>query len=925
MILFHLLIVFHLYGNSQLDSLKAIDLYNLAEESHEDPELYLKYANQSLPLLKSSKLWYRYFTTSFFVASTYFELEKHKKAELSANTCYTELHKYKVPDSTKIEVLSLLVVYYHSKANFDKALQLAIETLDIAKKSSDNTIGMGDIYTNIGFLSNRTGDSYKAIEYYELAKLNYLSDSTTTNYELANIYNNVGALYRQLGEFDEANTNYSKAIQIQEENTSGHTREWFYANILSGAASNQFKQGHYYESIVLLDKVLKIPKVRKDKYAYAHKLLGRSYMQLGQLRKARYFIELALKEHQDFFGDKHDKTASCYAARAEYEVKTNKIEEALFYYQLASSSLLINGDLQKDYTIIFDSIKTTLSDLDFIKYTTEKSKLLEKIKKPKLALANLEIVIEFIGKLRKSYQSSTSKLFLSEHALSIFEMAIELAFKLYQETGNEEYINKAFIYSEQYKAGVLLESLVNSEALGKSEIPDSLQQRKLGFINEIAFLNQQLSKKQSNDESSQKENLQYKIDLERELIGLEDKLEKNYPNYIALKNQNKKFSLADLREKLLIEKSLFIEYFYGQDNVYALFIDNKSLLDIKCLGSTDSLNNQINVFLSFFKQPSLIINQPKVYEKKANEIANRLKLDYYLDLNHYNHLVVVPDGSISSIPIGALVLTEQNTAQFSEMDFVLNTSTIQNAYSATLLGFQKEQKSNNRDNMLAIAPSFTKKQIVKLPENEQEVKSIDINNKEMLLGNDGSLDLFLEKASEFSILHLATHSSYSARYKQPIIEFADSSLLLTDLYAKQLSVDLVTISACESALGDLKKGEGVMSLARGFTFAGAKSLIASLWNVNDNSTSNLFKSFYDYLANGISKDKALNLAKQDLLNNELVSNAKKSPYYWAGFILIGNEESLAIERSIPPYKLILSLLLVFSLLGIGFWYRIRFN
>jgi len=117
----------------------------------------------------------------------------------------------------------------------------------------------------------------------------------------------------------------------------------------------------------------------------------------------------------------------------------------------------------------------------------------------------------------------------------------------------------------------------------------------------------------------------------------------------------------------------------------------------------------------------------------------------------------------------------------------------------------------------------------------------------------------------------------------------NSRLYVNELYNLELNADLVVLSACETGLGELKRGEGVISLARGFTYAGAKSTLTSLWSVNDAQTTKLMESFYTNLKDGMTKDKALRKAKLDYLNNENLN----APYFWAGFIPAGDMSAIS--------------------------------
>jgi CHAT domain-containing protein len=129
-----------------------------------------------------------------------------------------------------------------------------------------------------------------------------------------------------------------------------------------------------------------------------------------------------------------------------------------------------------------------------------------------------------------------------------------------------------------------------------------------------------------------------------------------------------------------------------------------------------------------------------------------------------------------------------------------------------------------------------------------------------------------------------------------------------------LDADLVTLSACESGIGDLKRGEGFLSLARGFFYSGAASIASTLWKINDASTTTLMTSFYKNLSKGEAKDVALQNAQIEFLDNNR-DNALSHPYYWSAFVISGNTLALSL-----PYNWIWFILVTLVVLVSGFLY-----
>ena len=125
---------------------------------------------------------------------------------------------------------------------------------------------------------------------------------------------------------------------------------------------------------------------------------------------------------------------------------------------------------------------------------------------------------------------------------------------------------------------------------------------------------------------------------------------------------------------------------------------------------------------------------------------------------------------------------------------------------------------------------------------------------------------------------------------------------------------MVVLSACETGLGELEASEGIISLGRAFTYAGAKSIITTLWSVNDQATSELMISFYQYLDQGMSKDEALRQSKLDYLDSH--DERFSHPYYWAAPIAIGDMESIELNSGGMGWWWMAALFLLLLSLGL---------
>src|SRR5208337_3619453 len=183
-----------------------------------------------------------------------------------------------------------------------------------------------------------------------------------------------------------------------------------------------------------------------------------------------------------------------------------------------------------------------------------------------------------------------------------------------------------------------------------------------------------------------------------------------------------------------------------------------------------------------------------------------------------------------------------------------------------------------------------------LPQTREEIREIGKvvgANAVLLLGKDATETAFKKQPlDQFRILHLAVHGFADTQYpeRSALVLGADPKsgddglLQVREIIRLRLNADLTTLSACDSGVGKLQGQEGISNLVEAFLVAGSKSVVASLWNVDDASASALMEDFYERLAQGEPTSSALQNAKLDLLAR---FGDQASPYYWAAFISVG--------------------------------------
>jgi CHAT domain-containing protein len=324
-----------------------------------------------------------------------------------------------------------------------------------------------------------------------------------------------------------------------------------------------------------------------------------------------------------------------------------------------------------------------------------------------------------------------------------------------------------------------------------------------------------------------------------------------------------------------------------------------------------------------------------LHQKYAN-IGHELYVELFEPLVPYlknKALVIVPGGVLGNLPFDALLASQAEQYDvFDRHDYLVRSYQISYAYSATLLREMKEG-GRKKGRFLGFAPSYRgdtlnvrsdpwRAILGKLRFNRDEVIAI-----QKIMGGDIFLDTaatearFLEKAPAAGIIHLATHAkandrnsdySYLAFYQiQDSLE--NELVFVKNLYNLRIRAALVVLSACETGVGELQRGEGVISLARGFSYSGAASIVTTLWSIDDGASAEIMVSFYRYLKKRLPKDEALRNAKLDYLNRKKNTNLSH-PLFWAAFTPVGDMSPVKTGYGWWAYAL-----LTVSLLGFLYW------
>ena len=437
----------------------------------------------------------------------------------------------------------------------------------------------------------------------------------------------------------------------------------------------------------------------------------------------------------------------------------------------------------------------------------------------------------------------------------------------------------AFHFLEKSKALLLLHEIDKNEI----ELPLSIKERNLKFNNEIASIRSQIRSSSGLVKDSLEEVV---LSAEANLKSYQDSLSTIYSQYFSKYSIPTTISLdsVDLkRNEVIIEYLMGLRVAGAEPEAYGLFLSNqkKHLFKVE---NVKALKNDIYEYRSLLNQPFKTKQDKERFEGLAYSIYIALFPEKIQQDIKNKKLTVIADNILNYIPFEALI------TDINKKTYLLEDTEVRYTYS---LSFDQTNSKINRkteEDFLGIAPVQFKDSLITLPNSKKELSFANNFYKGKLLLNEAATKQnFKELAKNYKILHFATHADASDSLN-PWIAFRGDKLTELEIGVMPQQADLVMLSACSTSLGEVRQGEGVLSLARGFFKSGAKTVISTLWNTNDKATAEITKDFYKNLSKGATKSEALHKAKLNYLKNH--SGAEASPHYWASLVLIGDTGQL---------------------------------
>lgn len=857
-------------------------------------------------------------------------------------------------DSSSVTALNNLGTVYKRLGRYEDALEALLKAEDILiKQSGIDCPQLLHIYTNAGNIYNIKQDYELALQYFNYAERIIQVNSLTTN-TATSIYNNIGNVYFYMKDWRRALNSYKKGIEVKKRLKSGRI-DISYANT-AGA----------YENMGILDSARmfyersiqsKIDQFGSESYYLINVYNNYSILlqRLNENEEARHLLGRALAIAQDNYSAKHPIVSECHVYLGSYYLSTGDPYKALEHFQQSLITIVFDFDETDFYTNpALD--REIISESVLLEGLRGKALALEGIYKEEgdsnaliASLEALEISNLLTEKMRATYLGQESKLFIAESSHEGLSRAINTSFELYKLTGHHTYLHKAFNYAEKSKSSVLLSSMQEIQNKKNLGIPANLQTQEEELRSERELYKKKIyEERQRAVPDSEKLGLwQGKLlDISQRLDSIGSYIRLTYPEF-ASKYDNEVISI-DLVQQLLSADEVLIEYSFNDTSMFVLLISDEFEYFIrKPIDGT--FMESMDVLGAFLRNNDFAGNTYDDY-KSYTEAAYALYevlLEPLEDMIGNRQLIIIPDGELGYIPFEALLTEppEDGSMDYRSLPYLIYRFGTNYSYSATLhFGVNRMKKTADRQ-LLAFAPSYEHVKdinsekfptfrnysdvLVPLRYISEEIHNIagimDADNYE---GDRATEKTFREKAPDYDILHLAMHTlinDENPMYSQLVftlnndtLEDNDGLLNTYELFNIRLSARMAVLSACNTGYGQLRQGEGVMSLARGFISAGVPSIIMTLWAVEDKSGSVLMSRFYENLEEGSEINVALRQSKLAYLQS--ADQLGAHPYLWSGYVSIGSTDpltngnySIIVKVAVPAMLLLLVCFIIFIL------------
>lgn len=580
-----------------------------------------------------------------------------------------------------------------------------------------------------------------------------------------------------------------------------------------------------------------------------HVWLAKTYVSLGDYPRALHFLEIQ-ESAEDAFVRSFADTFIGASSRG----------ESMWEYQMLPKEFLLRkcqfeAGRAADAKAGFDALlkKTKIRDNGDIYWMIlfDRGRIAEKEGDLKSAIDYYRQSIAVIEQQRSTINTETSKIGFAGDKQAVYRQLVGALF------ADRQY-DAAFEYVERSKSRALVDMLAAKQDFAVvSGDPEKVKTL-------LAMANSAESEARLQGgvrETGQTRSL---------VVDARRKLDAESPELASLVNVSS-LGTAEI-QGLIPADEVLVEYYYNAPDLYAFVLGRSGLTAVRI--EAGELLEDVRRYRQYLENAGStghLTLAKKLYDSLVRPIAERIDA---------KKIVVVAHGPLHYLPFNAL---------HDGQGYLIERYSLRMLPSASVLKYLRTQPVAKAGNILAFGNPDLGDPRYDLAYAEAEAVAVAKKRAQsrVLLRKDANEAAFRQYGSGFRYLHFATHGEFNADapLKSALLlakdREHDGMLTVDKLYSLKLDADLVTLSACETGLGKIANGDDVVGLTRGFLYAGASSIVASLWKVDDKATSYLMTRFYDNLEQA-DKREALRQAQRDTLGRY------GHPYYWAAFQLTGN-------------------------------------
>ncbi len=777
--------------------------------------------------------------------------------------------------------------------------------------------------------------------------------ATAVRFQLEAI-DNLAGIYKELGDFQQARELLEYSYREKQKQGDPNNPAIFISQILLGQLF--FSTKDFKQSLELLNSGLAMISKADGDYLFwqadAASTLAMLYNEKDNKPQAAFYYEKADSLYEEWLQGEYDNVyldflsnaALFYAGEGQtkialakankgynYVVKTKGAKTLLAFYQLLNISEVnflsgrfvaalsyskmalhvVNNNIRSSSTLL-DSIKMELQKPKAILLKTKAEyQLLTKKTAPALTalIHELEEALAILERRKTLYSDAENINLLIAEQSELLNFIKKITSELYQLTNDPRYMDKMLSLHESGIYHRIRSRLDKNDSLNFSNVPAAVQLKERQLKAAIT------TSLQEDGTSSDKMQRYFKAIENRDAYL--QQLKSSYPRYYKMRYASFFKSVGEI-QRLIPQGSTLIRYFFIGKDLFALVADSKGK-QVVTLGAVD-LEAQITNLSSFeLGEQKSLANLHSLYEKLWLPLTGNI---------HNKKVIIIPDGILYNLNFE--ILTSEKIISYKDIatKSLLTKHIISYQYSLFLLDKESNIRSSDK-NFVAFAPGFSDK--IKESYKHSVKDSGDLDNsylsllpqpftlslagkmKDLFSGsaflNDESTESsFKANAGHHKIIHIGTHAeanNLNPEFSRLIFakdatqKEEKNSLYLFDIYQYDLTSSLTILTACESGRPGYQDGEGMISLAHAFNYAGSESIITALWKIDEESSALIMDNFYKNLLDGMPKDEALQQAKLTYLANS--RGRSMAPQYWAGLVLVGDTAEIEIETT-PKQK-----------------------